>query len=226
MEEHSVKMSRMRKQIAENLRHSCSHNPTVSIFGLFDFTKLLEMKAAYAAKGQKIPDTAIFMKAATICLQEYPALNARLGDGEILTCDSFNPGFAVDTPRGLIVLTLHDAQDKSLPQLADEFRSLLHRLQDGTLTLDDYKGSTFTVSSMSKNAFGSFATSIINNDECVILGFGGIHKGVFADANDQPVVRSACYVTVNFNHAIVDGLIANQFMARLKEILEDPGAYM
>ena len=67
LEEHSVKMSRMRKQIAENLRHSCSHNPTVSIFGLFDFTKLLEMKAAYAAKGQKIPDTAIFMKAATIC---------------------------------------------------------------------------------------------------------------------------------------------------------------
>ena len=226
MAEQRKKMSRMRRQIGENLRQSNHHNPKISIFGLCDFTELLQMKEEYRSQGQKISDTAIFIKAAALALAEFPALNARLEGEEIVTYDCFNAGFAVDTPRGLIVLVLHDVQNSSLPQLAQQVSDTLRRLKDGTLTLDDYKGSTFTVSNMSKAGFGSFATSIINNDECVIIGLGGIHKGVFAGENDVPVVRDACYMTVNFNHAIVDGLIATQFAARLKQILEAPKQYM
>lgn len=226
MGEKRTKLTRMRRQIGDNLRQSDLHNPKISIFGLCDFTELLQMKAEYQARGEKISDTALFIKATALALAEYPALNSRLEGDEIVTYDSFHAGFAVDTPRGLIVLVARDVQEKPLPELARQVSDTLRRLKEGTLTLDDYKGSTFTVSNMSKAGFGSHATSIINNDECVIVGFGGIHKGVFADENDRPVVRDACYVTVNFNHAIVDGLIATQFMARLKQILESPRQYM
>jgi len=219
-------MNRMRRQIAEHLRRSNTEHPTISSFGLFDFTELLELKEERSAEGKKLLDTAIFIKATALTLKEHPVMNSRIEGDEIITYDTFNAGFAVDTPRGLIVLVLHDVLDKSVEEISDGLRDLLKRLREGALTLDDYKGSTFTISNMSKAPFGSFSNSILNNDECIIVGIGGIHKSPMVVENDEIAVRQSAYVTLNYNHAIVDGVYAHHFLERLKEIFEHPKQYM
>lgn len=225
MAEQRKKLNRMRKLIGENMRQSNINNPKTSGFGLYDFTELLEMKQELEAAGRKVSDTVIFLKAIALTLKEYPAMNARLEGDECIVYDSINPGIAVDTPRGLITLTLRDTQDKSLMDLAEDFRALMHRMRDGKLTADDYTGSTYTISNLSRTS-GGFFTSIINNNECFIIGFGGIHKQAMVLENDVIAARSVCYVTVNANHVLVDGVETGKFMERLREILEHPKRYM
>lgn len=221
MAEQRKKLSKMRKLIGENMKQSNINNPKTSGFMLCDVTEFLELKEELAAKGHKISDTVFFVKAIALALKEYPALNSRLDGDEYILYDSINPGIAVDTPRGLIVLTLRDTQDKTLFEIADDFRNLMHRMKDNQLTMDDYTGSTYTISNLSRSN-GGFFTSIINNNECFIIGVGGIHKQALVLENDEIAARSVCYVTVNGNHVLVDGVETGKFMERIRQIIEHP----
>lgn len=220
-EEHRVKLSRMRKIIGNNMRNSNMNNPKTTGFMLCDVTELLKMKETLAAAGNKVSDTAIFLKAIAVALKEHPSMNSRLDEDECIVYDSINAGVAVDTPRGLVVLTVRDTQSKSLMEISKDFQALMGRLRENRLTLDDYSGSTYTISNLSKSE-GGFFTSIINNNECILVGIGGIHKQALVMENDEIAPRSVLYLMVNGNHVLVDGVETGKFMSRVKEILEHP----
>lgn len=143
----------------------------------------------------------------------------------MIVYDAINPGIAVDTPRGLLSLTLHHTENKTLLEISDGFRDLMHRLKEGRLTMDDYTGSTYTISNMTRSAV-HFFTSIINNNECFIIGFGGIHKAPVVLEDGSIAAHDVCYMTTNANHVLVDGMETDHFTEMLGTILTHPRDYL
>ena len=224
MAEQRIKLNKMRKLIGENMRQSTRNNPRTAGSVQLDFTELLELKAELAENGHKVSDTAFFVWAIAAALQGHPNLNSRLEGDEMVLYDSINPGIAVDTPKGLVSLTLRNTEYKTLLEISESFRDLMRRMKEGRLTMDDYTGSTYTISNMTRSAV-PFFTSIINNNECFIIGFGGIHMAPVALDDGTVAVRKVCYMTINANHVLVDGMETDYFTEKLCQILTHPRTY-
>ena len=118
MAEQRIKLNKMRRMIGENMRQSNINNPRTAGSVQLDFTELLEMKAELADKGHKVSDTAIFVWAIARALKDHPKLNSRLEGEEMIIYDEINPGIAVDTPRGLLALTLRNTENKTLLEVS------------------------------------------------------------------------------------------------------------
>jgi len=157
-----------------------------------------------------------------LALKKYPYLNASLDDEkqEIVLKKYYNIGIATDTEQGLVVPVVKGAEHKSITQLAEEISKLSEKARAGQLTLDEIQGSTFTVTNVG-GIGGVFATPIINYPEVAILGVHKITKRPVVKDN-QIIIRDMTYLSVSFDHRVLDGAMAAQFMNAIKQYLEDP----
>jgi pyruvate dehydrogenase E2 component (dihydrolipoamide acetyltransferase) len=191
-----------------------------------DVTELVALrersKGEAEKRGVKLTYLPFIIKALIPALQEFPYLNASLDDarGEIVLKRYYNIGVAVDTDDGLVVPVVKDADRKSLLDLAREVEDLAERARKGQLALGDVQGSTFTITNVGALR-GLFATPILNPPEVAILGVHRISKRPVVH-EDQVVARDLLYLSLTFDHRMLDGVMAARFMGRLIEGLEDP----
>ena len=161
-----------------------------------------------------------FVKAAVAALKGFPQLNAEIQGDEIVLKQYDDIGMAVGAEGGLVVPVIRDADQRSFADIELAIRDVATRAQDGTLTLDDLKGGTFTITN--GGVFGSLmSTPILNPPQVGILGLHKIAERAVAE-NGQVVIRPMMYLALSYDHRIVDGREAVQFLVRIKELIEDP----
>lgn len=216
----------IRKKIAEHLVKSVSVIPHVTSVDELEMEGLYEWRERlkpYASKRNiKLTYLPFFIKALVIALQEFPVMNASIDDEthEILLKRFYHIGIATDTPDGLIVPVIKDADRKSLFQIADEISRLAQSAREGKLTLDQITGGTFTISNV--GAIGGLqATPIINHPEVAILSLHKMEKR-WVVRDDEGVIRRMMNLSLSFDHRLIDGVTAVRFTNRIKELLEDP----
>src|SRR5262245_34970548 len=222
-----VKLVGLRRKIAEHMVQSKRIIPHYTYVDECDVTELVKLrdqkKAESSRQGAKLTYLAFFVKAVALALKEVPAVNASLDDaaGEIVLHDHVNIGLAVATPAGLIVPVIHDADAKSLLDLAREVERLSADARAGKSKREDVHGGTFSVTSIG-NLGGLFATPVINYPEAGILGVGKIVRRPIFD--DQGQVRAAdmVYLSLAFDHRVVDGAVAVEFGNSIIKLLQKP----
>ncbi len=216
-------MSGMRKSIAEHMvlsRRTSAHVTTVFEADVSRIVQARESLTRTFEKedGVKLTYTPFFIRAVTSALKSFPALNASIEGDRILYRKDYNIGVAVALEGGLIVPVVHHADEKSFLGLARAVSDLAERARGKKLKPEEVQGGTFTLTN--PGPYGSlFGTPIINQPQVAILGVGGIHKRPVV-VNDAIAVRSMVYLALSFDHRLVDGALADQFMADVKRRLE------
>lgn len=219
------RMTVMRKKIAEHMidsRRTSAHVHSVFEADMTNIVKLRERsKADFQARhGVKLTYTPFFLKATTAALLEFPYVNASLDGDEIVMHNSVNLGVAVALDGGLIVPVIKDSQDLTVLGLQKRVTDLASRARNKQLLPDEVAGGTFTITNPGQFG-GLFGVPIINQPQVAILGLGGIIKRPVVVEGDAIAVRSMVYMCLSYDHRLVDGALADQFMARLKQILEN-----
>ena len=223
--ERRVPMSRLRKVIARRLKHAQETAAMLTTFNEADMTAAMEARARYrepfeAKHGVRLGFMSFFVKAAAVALREQPALNARIDGDDIVYNDACHIGVAVGAPRGLVVPVLRDAGRMGFADIERAIADFGRRAQDGTLTVEDMTGGTFTISN--GGVYGSLlSTPILNPPQSAILGMHKIEKRPVA-AGDSIALRPMMYLALSYDHRIVDGREAVTFLVRVKECVEDP----
>jgi len=165
-----------------------------------------------------------FVKAAVAALKAFPSVNAEMTGDELILKHYYDLGIAVDTEGGLVVPVVRNADRKSFAQIETEISDLARRARENQLSLEDLRGGTFTITN--GGIFGSlFSTPIVNPPQVAILGMHRIVERPIA-VNGQVVIRPMMYVALTYDHRVIDGRTAVQFLARIKELIEDPEALM
>lgn len=221
-------MTRLRQVTAERMANSAHTTAPVTLTTEVDATELVRLRTQLkdedsAATGQ-IPTYAdLLTKLVSKVLTEHPALNSRLDGQDIVMGDSTHIGIAVDTDRGLLVPVLRYAGRKGLREIAEESADLIERTRDGRITADELSGSTFTITNLGMYEIDAF-TPIINTPECAILGIGRIvPKQIVVDVEAQRVaIRQMMFLSLTFDHRLVDGAPAARFLQRIKQLVEQP----
>ncbi len=214
----------MRKSIAEhmvNSKHTAPHVTTVMEADMKQVTLHREAnKEAFAREGVKLTYSAYFAMAVITALKAFPLVNASWSDEAVIVHPAIHLGMAVSLgPDGLIVPVIHNADSLSLLGLARELNDLAERARRKRLQPDEVHGGTFTITN--HGVYGSlFATPIINQPQSAILGVGVIQKRAVVLADDAIAVRPMVYLSLTFDHRILDGVSADGFLARVRETLE------
>jgi 2-oxoglutarate dehydrogenase E2 component (dihydrolipoamide succinyltransferase) len=165
-----------------------------------------------------------FVKAALGALKAFPRLNAEIEGDEMILKHYYDIGMAVGAEEGLVVPVIRDADRKSFAQIEQEIREFAQKAQDNSLSLEDLRGGTFTITN--GGVFGSLlSTPILNPPQVGILGLHRIEERPIA-RNSEVVIRPMMYVALSYDHRLVDGREAVQFLVRLKELIEDPEALL
>ena len=217
----------VRRAIARNLMASQKNAAFVTGMDDADVTDLwnLRKREAKVAKEKKIHLTFLpfFMKAAQHALALHPMINASVGEKaeEVVVKKYYNIGVAVDTAEGLMVSVVKNVEKKTILELAAELQELSIKARDRKITLEELKGSTFTISNY--GTFGAtYATPIINTGDIAILGTGRIADRPWV-VDGQIAIRKVLPISFTFDHRIIDGAEASRFVAKIKAFLEDPG---
>ena len=224
--EERIPLRGIRRKIAERMvksKHTAAHVTHVDEVDMTEIVQLRERTKESAEKrGVKLTFLPFILKALTLALKQYPYLNATLDDEreEIVLKRYYNIGIATNTEQGLVVPVLKGADHKSITQLAEEIARLSERARTGQLTLDEIQGSTFTITNVG-GIGGVFATPIINYPEVAILGVHKITKRPVVKDN-QIIIRDMTYLSLSFDHRVLDGAMAAEFMNVIKQYLEDP----
>jgi pyruvate dehydrogenase E2 component (dihydrolipoamide acetyltransferase) len=226
LEEERVPFKGIRKAIANAMVKSAYTAPHVTIMDEVDVTDLVDfrtrMKPIAEKKGIKVTYLPFIVKALVAASRQFPALNAMIDEesNEIVYKKYYNIGIATDTPNGLIVPVIKDADRKSIWMIAEAITDLAVRGRDGKLSASEMKGSTISISNIG-SAGGMFFTPIINFPEVAILGVGRI--------SDKPVIKNGEIVaakvmalSLSFDHRIIDGATAQHFMNYIKSLLANP----
>jgi 2-oxoglutarate dehydrogenase E2 component (dihydrolipoamide succinyltransferase) len=218
-----VPMTNMRAKIAEHMTMSKRTSAHVTTVFEVDMSKVVELREREKENyqtvfGTKLTYTHFFGMAAVQALKEFPTFNASVDGTNVVLHNYINLGIAVAVPEGLIVPVVRNAEEKSFLGLARAVNDVAERARTKKLAIDDVQGGTFTVTN--PGSFGGlFATPIINQPQVAILGIGTIQKRAVV-INDAIAIRSMCYIDLSFDHRLIDGLDAEKFMARVKEMLE------
>ncbi len=220
---HVEPMSKMRKSIAEHMVVSQQTSAHVTTVFEADVSRIVaqraEYKAAFQRDGVKLTYTPFFVHAVLSSLKAFPIFNASIDGDSIVYHKDKNLGIAVALDGGLIVPVIHHADEKSFLGLARAVNDIGERARTKKLMPADVQGGTFTITN--PGVFGGlFGTPIINQPQVAILALGGIHKRPVV-VNDGIGVRSMVYLALSFDHRLIDGALADQFMADLKQRLED-----
>lgn len=214
----------MRRYVGKTLQHSVVTYPQASGFFQADTTDLLAMKQALGEQGARISFTAFVTKAVALALAEFPMLNARIEGDEFVLYDKVNPGIAIADEKGLYVMVLRDAGGKPLAEINDEIRGMTQKVRSGKVVPEDMAGGTVTISSAGTGRTEMF-TSIVTNDQALIIGVGRTKKQPVVLPDGGVGARSMTWLATNMNHLITDGQPVSRFRDRLGEILEHPGEH-
>ena len=218
-------MSRRRQTIAQRLVQAQHNVAMLTTFNEVDMSAIMEVrkrrKDSFKERhGVSLGFMSFFTKAAVGALKAFPRLNAEIQGDEMLLKYYYDIGIAVGAEEGLVVPVLRDADRKSFAEIEREIANLAKKARDNTLTLADLQGGTFTITN--GGVFGSLlSTPILNGPQVGILGMHKIEERPIA-LNGQVVIHPMMYLAVSYDHRIVDGREAVQFLVRLKELLEDP----
>lgn len=224
----SAPMSPVRRLTAERMLAGVHQTAPVTLTTEVDATELVrlrgQLKTDPQASTQPVPSyTDLMAKLAAHALLEHPALNARLEGETIIQSSAIHIGLAVDTDRGLLVPVVREVQTKGLRQIAREAAALIERARAGRLSADEMRGSTFSITNLGMFAIDAF-TPIINLPECAILGLGRIvPKQVVVDAaTERLAIRQMMFLSLTFDHRLVDGAPAARGLQRIKQLVEQP----
>lgn len=224
-----VEMDRMRQMIADHMVYSKHTSPHVTAYVEADLTDLVNWRNANKKSfqeqtGEKLTFTPLFIQAVTKAIQDFPMINSSLDGDQIIVKDEINIGMATALPSGnLIVPVVRNSDQKDLEGLAKVVNELAGKARDNKLSTDETKGSTFTISNV--GTFGSLmGTPIINQPEAAILATGIIKKRAEVmeyEDGDKIEIRQMMYLSLSFDHRIVDGFLAGSFLRRIADYLED-----
>ena len=218
-------MSRLRRRIAERLVESQHTAAILTTFNEIDMQPVIALRRRHKdgferRHGVRLGFMSFFAKAAVQALQRFPAVNARIEGGDIVYHDYCDIGVAVGSPRGLVVPILRNVEAMSFAGIEGQIAELGEKARDGTLTIDDMTGGTFTISN--GGVFGSLlSTPILNPPQSGILGMHKTEDRPVA-VDGEVVIRPMMYVALSYDHRIIDGREAVQFLVCVKEAIEDP----
>ena len=223
--DHTVEpLSTMRRKIAEHMSLTMGLAPHVSTVHQIDCTAVAKLRDEqkqkfYEHNAVKLTFMPFFLRAAAAALKEFPAVNASLDADQVVYHREVNIAVAVAIEGGLIVPVIRSVDEKSVLGLQRAVNDLASRARSKQLKPDEVQQSTFSISNY--GSFGSlFATPAINQPNSAILGLGAIHKAPVV-VNDAIAIRSICYATLTFDHRLLDGALADQFMTHLKAVIEN-----
>jgi 2-oxoglutarate dehydrogenase E2 component (dihydrolipoamide succinyltransferase) len=224
--EQRVPMTRIRQRIAERLLQSQQNSAILTTFNEVNMQPVIELrnkyKEAFEKKhGVKLGFSSFFVKAAVLALQKFPIVNASVDGTDIIYHGYFDIGMAIGSERGLVVPILRDAEQMSLADIEKRIADFAARAKVGKLTMEELTGGTFSITN--GGVFGSMlSTPIINPPQSAILGIHATKDRPVAE-NGQVVIRPMNYLALSYDHRIVDGREAVQFLVTIKEALEFPG---
>ncbi|BBK44781.1 dihydrolipoyllysine-residue succinyltransferase component of 2-oxoglutarate dehydrogenase complex [Allostella vacuolata] len=223
--EERVRMSRLRKRIAERLKEAQNTAAILTTFNEVDMTRVIAVRErhrdAFEKKhGVKLGFMSFFVKAAIAALKEIPAVNAEIDGDELIYKNHYDIGVAVGTEQGLVVPVVRDADAMSFAEIEKTIAALGKKARDGKLSMEDLTGGTFTISN--GGVYGSLmSTPILNPPQSAILG---MHKTMQRPmvVGDRIEARPMMYLAVSYDHRIIDGREAVTFLVRIKDAIEDP----
>ncbi len=223
--EQRVPMTRLRARIAERMVQAQATQALLTSFNEVDLTSVTELRARYKDQfekqhGVKLGFMSFFAKACVEALRRFPAVNASVEGNDIVYHEYFDVGVAVSTDRGLIVPVLRDVDLQSFAEIEKSIANFAGRARAGTITMEELTGGTFTITN--GGVFGSLlSTPIVNAPQSAILGMHKIQdRAVVIDG--VVVVRPMMYIALTYDHRIIDGREAVQFLVTVKQCLEDP----
>ncbi|MCC2679770.1 MAG: pyruvate dehydrogenase, partial [Pseudobdellovibrio sp.] len=229
--EERVDLIGIRKKIAQNMQMSKAIIPHFTLMDEADVTQLVSLRESlkdFAEKNQtKITYLPIVMKAVIATIREFPQFNASIDDAnsQIVYKKYFNLGFAADTPNGLVVPVIKNADQKSILEISKEILDLSKRARDGKLKPDEMKGATITITNIG-SVGGTYATPIINHPEVAILGMYKItDKPVPTENGGFKFIKSMNY-TITADHRLIDGAVAARFLKSFLDKVQNPGVLM
>ena len=216
----------MRKKIAQHMVLSKQTSAHVTTVFEFDFTNIEKLrrqyKNSYAERGVKLTYLPFIAQAVLAGLREFPIINASMDENNIVYHRDLNIGIAVALEWGLIVPVVKRADEKNILGLARAINDLGERARTKKLSPDEVQGGTFTITNPGIYG-GLFGTPIINQPQLAILGVGGVKKRpivVETKDGDSIAIRSMCIMSLTFDHRLIDGAVAGQFMARVRQLIE------
>lgn len=223
--EERVRMTRLRRRIAERLKMAQNTAAMLTTFNEADMSAVMALRAQYREgfekkHGVRLGFMSFFVKAVCVALKELPAVNAEIDGEEIVYKNYYDIGVAVGTEQGLVVPVVRDADRLSFADIEKKINELGRKARDGKLTIDEMTGGTFTVTN--GGVYGSLnSTPILNPPQSGILGMHKIQERPIA-IDGEVEVRPMMYLAMSYDHRIVDGREAVTFLVRIKESLEDP----
>jgi 2-oxoglutarate dehydrogenase E2 component (dihydrolipoamide succinyltransferase) len=223
--EQRVRMTRLRKRIAERLKEAQNTAAMLTTFNEVDMTAVMALREHYRdtfekKHGVRLGFMSFFVKASIVALKELPAVNGEIDGEDLVYKNYYDIGVAVGTPQGLVVPVMRDADVKSFADIEKAIGDLGRRARDGKLTLDELSGGTFTITN--GGIYGSLmSTPILNPPQSGILGMHKIEKRAVV-IGDKIEIRPMMYLALSYDHRIVDGREAVTFLVRVKECIEDP----
>ena len=224
-EEERIKMTRLRQTIAKRLKQAQENAAMLTTFNEVDMSGIMAMrkdnqedfKSRY---GIKLGLMSFFVKACVVGLKLFPAINAEIEDQDIIYKNYYNISFAVGTEKGLVVPVLRNADEMSFAEIEKEIKKLSEKANEGSLTIEDLQGGTFTISN--GGVYGSMlSTPILNPPQSGVLGMHNIVDRPVND-NGEIKVKPIMYLALSYDHRIIDGKESVSFLKTVKENLEDP----
>ena len=223
--EERVPMTRIRKTIANKLHSASQNTAMLTTFNEVDMSEILSMRASYKEAFEKkysvkLGFMSFFVKAAVESLKKFPTVNAYIDGDEIVYHAYCDVSVAVSSDRGLVVPVLRDAHKMGMHDIEKGIVDFAVRAQDGTLGIEEMSGGTFTISN--GGVFGSLmSTPILNSPQSAILGMHKTQERPVA-VDGEVVIKPMMYLALSYDHRIIDGKEAVQFLISIKEALEDP----
>jgi 2-oxoglutarate dehydrogenase E2 component (dihydrolipoamide succinyltransferase) len=218
-------MTRLRARVAERLVQVQQETAMLTTFNEVNMQPVMALRKEYKDRfekehGVKLGFMSFFVKASVEALKRFPAINASIDGTDIVYHGFFDVGVAVSTERGLVVPILRDADRLSFAEIEKSVASFAERARENQLTLEELKGGTFTITN--GGVFGSLlSTPILNPPQSAILGMHRIQERPVAE-DGEVVVRPMMYLALSYDHRIVDGREAVQFLVAIRDMLEDP----
>ena len=223
--EERVKMSRLRATIAKRLKEAQNNAAILTTFNDVDMSAVIDARARYKdlfekKHGIRLGFMGFFVKAVALAVKDVPAVNASLGGDEIVYHDYLDVSVAVSAPKGLVVPVVRNADRMSFAEIEKTIADFGKRAKDGTLSMEEMQGGTFTISN--GGVFGSLlSTPIINPPQSAVLGMHRIEERPVAK-DGAVVIRPMMYLALSYDHRLIDGREAVTFLVRVKEAIEDP----
>ena len=223
--EERVRMTRLRQTVARRLKEAQNTAAMLTTFNDVDMTEVMHARSRYKdlfekKHGIRLGFMSFFVKAVVLALRDIPAVNASIEGDEIVYRDYVDVSVAVSAPQGLMVPVIRDAQALSFAEIEQTIADFGRRAKDGSLTIEDMQGGTFTISN--GGVFGSLlSTPIINPPQSAVLGMHRIEERPVVRGGEI-VARPMMYLALSYDHRLVDGREAVTFLVRMKEALEDP----